>query len=422
MPNNNGTISQLKLRDGWGETGLDGTVLGTTPWEVSVSSNSAQYPFNNNITGGPASSIQGLGNTELNWEKTKMINIGLDMGFLNNKITLTADYYQRKTDNLILGVPLPPSFGYLASRVNQNVASMTNNGFELEVGYNGSSKDFKWFANFNMAINTNNVNSLATGVTNIEAGYNADFGNYNITNTAAGQPIQSFYGWEVEGIFQTAADVAKHAKQNAATAPGDFAFKDVNGDNVIDLNDRVFLGSFLPKQTYSLNLGASYKNFDLSVFFYAVNGNKIYNAARVISEGMIRFFNASTQVLNAWSPSNTNAIVPRAISGDPNENSRMSTRFLEDGSYFRMKNIILSYNIPNSALQSVTKGVVSSFRIYVSAQNLLTATSYSGYDPEVGNRTPTSAGSTNGSNLTNGIDYAVYPQPVSYNVGLQVSF
>ncbi|HEY4966100.1 MAG TPA: TonB-dependent receptor [Puia sp.] len=408
-------ISELKLRGGWGETGLDGLVLGYTPWEVSVASNSAQYPFNNNLTGGPASSIQGLGNTALNWEKTDMYNIGLDMGFLRNKITFTADYYQRKTNNLILGVPLPPSFGYLNSIVNQNVASMTNNGFEMQVGYNENSGAFKWNATFLMAMNTNNVNSLAPGVTNIEAGYNADFGNYNITNTAAGHPIQSFYGWEVEGIFQTAADVAKHAKQNAATAPGDLMFKDVNGDGVIDLNDRVFLGSFIPKASYSLNLGANYKNFDLSVFFYSVQGNKIYNASRVITEGMIRFFNAGTQVLNAWTPTNTNTNIPRAISGDPNENARMSTRFLEDGSYFRMKNIILAYNIPAATLQNVTKGVVSSFRIYVSAQNLLTVTNYSGYDPEVGNRTPTSS-------LTNGIDYAVYPQPKSYNVGIQASF
>jgi TonB-linked SusC/RagA family outer membrane protein len=415
-------ISELKLRAGYGITGLDGSVLGTTPWEVSVASNSAQYPFNNNITGGPASSIQGLGNTELNWEKTNMTNVGLDIGFLRNKITFSADYYQRKTNNLILGVPLPPSFGYLNSIVNQNVASMTNNGFEMQVGYHETSGAFKWFADFNMAMNTNKVNSLAPGVKNIEAGYNADFGNYNITNTAAGQPIQSFFGWQVEGIFQTAADVTKHAKQNAATAPGDLMFKDVNGDGVIDLNDRVFLGSFLPKETYSLNVGGSYKNFDLSVFFYGVQGNKIYNASRVITEGMIRFFNAGTQVLNAWTPTNTNTNVPRAISGDPNENARMSTRFLEDGSYVRMKNIILAYSIPGKTLQSVAKGVVSSFRIYVSAQNLFTSTKYSGYDPEVGNRTPTTVGSTTGSNLTNGIDYAVYPQPKSYNVGIQASF
>jgi TonB-linked SusC/RagA family outer membrane protein len=425
MQKGDSKISELKLRAGYGITGLNGLVLGNTPWQVSVASNSAQYPFDNSITGGPSSSIQGLGNTDLAWEQTSMINIGLDLGLLKNKITLSADYYQRKTDNLILGVPLPPSFGYLTSTVNQNIAGMKNNGFEIAVGYNQSEGQFKWFANFNMSIITNNVTHLAPGVQNIEAGGNADFGSYNITNTAAGHSIQSFYGWEVEGIFQTAADVAKHATQVTGvngTAPGDLAFKDLNGDGVIDLNDRTYLGSFIPKATYSLNLGVSYKNFDLSAFFYSVQGNKIFNATRVITEGMVRFFNAGTQVLNAWTPSNTNTDIPRAISSDPNQNSRPSTRFVEDGSYFRMKNIILSYSIPNAKLQSWTKGVVGSFRIYVSAQNLLTITNYSGYDPEVGNRTPTVSGTTTGSALTNGIDFAVYPQPKAYNIGIQVGF
>jgi len=416
MKNSDTKISELKLRAGYGITGLNGLLLGNTPWQVSVSANSAQYPFDNNITGGPASSIQGLGNTELNWEKTKMLNIGLDFGMLNNRLTFTADWYQRRTDNLILAVPLPPSFGYLNSTVNQNVASMTNSGFEMSVGYNQNQGAFTWFANFNFNILTNNVNSLTAGVTNIERGSDADYGGYNITNTAPGHPIQSFYGWEVEGIFQDDAAVAKHATQTAGTAPGDLAFKDINGDGVINLSDRTYLGSFLPKGTYSLNLGASYKNFDLSVFLYSVQGNKIYNATRVISEGMIRFFNAGTQVLDAWTPTHTNTNMPRAISSDPNGNARTSSRFVEDGSYFRMKNIILSYTIPNPTLQSVTKGVVSSFKIYVSAQNLLTITNYSGYDPEVGNRTPSS------SYLTNGIDFAVYPQPKAYNIGIQVGF
>ncbi|MFZ1715960.1 MAG: SusC/RagA family TonB-linked outer membrane protein, partial [Saprospiraceae bacterium] len=199
------------------------------------------------------------------------------------------------------------------------------------------------------------------------------------------------------------------------TAPGDIKFKDINGDGVIDLNDRVFLGSFIPKATYALNLGANYKNFDFSTFFQGVQGNKIFNATRVITEGMVRFFNAGTQVLNAWTPSNTNTDIPRAISSDPNQNARPSTRFLEDGSYLRLKNIMLGYNLPESSLSSITKGALSSFRIYVSAQNILTFTKYSGYDPEVGNRTP-------GSSLTNGIDFAVYPQPKSYQVGIQANF
>jgi hypothetical protein len=206
----------------------------------------------------------------------------------------------------------------------------------------------------------------------------------------------------------------------AATSPGDIKFRDISGpngkpDGVIDNNDRTYLGTYLPKVSYGLNLSADYKNFDLSVFFQGVQGNKIYNNVRVITEGMIRFFNAGTQVLNAWTPTNTNTNIPRAITGDPNANSRVSTRFLENGSYLRLKNISLGYNFAPRQLSSWTRGTISSFRIYVAGQNLLTFTDYSGYDPEVGNR-------TGFNNLTNGIDYAVYPQPKTVQVGLQVNF
>ncbi|MES2775675.1 MAG: TonB-dependent receptor [Bacteroidota bacterium] len=408
-------ISELKVRAGYGVTGLNGVLLGNTPWLVNVSSNSAVYPFNNSITGGPASSIQGLGNKDLEWEIFKQFNVGLDLGLFKNKVTLSAEYYQRTTDNLILNVPLPPSFGYIATSVPQNVGGMDVNGFEFQLGYNKREGPLRWNVNANMSFVTNEVKRLAEGVSNIEAGSDADYGGYSITNTAVGQPVQSFFGWEVEGIFQNAGEVTKHAIQNAATAPGDLKFKDQNGDGVIDLKDRVFIGNFIPKMTYAFNLGANYKNFDASVFFQGVQGNKIYNATRVISEGMIRFFNAGTQVLNAWTPTNTNTNIPRAISADPNQNARTSTRFLEDGSFLRMKNIMLGYNVSGSALQSLTKGTVKNIRIYVSAQNILTFTKYTGYDPEVGNRTPN-------SNLTSGIDFAVYPQPKAFQVGIQAGF
>jgi len=261
------------------------------------------------------------------------------------------------------------------------------------------------------------VLSLAPGVANIEAGSDVDLTEgYNVTNTAPGHAIQSYYGWVVEGIFQSQDEVSKHATQAAGTGPGDIKFKDLNGDGVIDNKDRTFLGSFIPKLTYSLNVGANYKNFGLSVFFQGVQGNKIYNALRTTTEGMVRFFNAGTKVLNAWTPTNTNTDVPRAISSDPNQNARPSNRFLEDGSYLRLKNVMLSYTIPDKSLQSITKGIVSNFRIYVSAQNILTFTKYTGFDPEVGNRAPGS------SSLTNGIDYAVYPQPKAYQVGITANF
>ncbi|PWU02574.1 MAG: SusC/RagA family TonB-linked outer membrane protein [Bacteroidetes bacterium] len=410
-------VSELKLRAGYGITGLNGTILGNTPWLVSVNANSAYYPFDNSLNSGPASSIPGLGNPDLSWETTKQFNIGMDLGLLNNAVTLTVEYYQRKTDNLILAVPLSPSMGYLNSTVISNVGAMQNTGVELQAGYNDRKGAFTWNALANISFIRNRVNALADGVPNIEAGSDVDLTEgYNVTNTAVGQPVQSFYGWVVEGIFQSADEVSKHAFQTAATSPGDIKFKDINGDGKIDNNDRTFLGTFIPKFSYSLNLGANYKNFGLTVFMGGVQGNKIYNALRTTTEGMVRFFSAGTAVLNAWSPSNTNTTVPRAISSDPNQNARPSTRFLEDGSYFRLKNISLSYNVPDASLQSITKGVVKNFTIYISAQNLLTITKYSGFDPEVGNRAPGS------SSLTNGIDYAVYPQPKGYQVGINVNF
>lgn len=414
-------ISEMKLRAGYGITGLNGLVLGNTPWQVNIAANSAAYPFNGVVPNGNVSSIPKLGNRDLEWETTKQINIGLDLGLFRNKLTLSVEYYQRKTDNLILNVPLPPSFGFITSTVPLNVGAMKNNGFEFQLGYAERQGDFKWNASTNMSFVTNQVTRLAEGVTNIEAGGDADFGSYNITNTAVGQAIQSFYGWEVEGIFQSEADVTKHAVQVASTptakgtSAGDLMFKDQNGDGKIDNSDRIFLGSFIPKITYAVNLGANYKNFDLSMFFQGVQGNKVFNATRVITEGMVRFFNAGTQVLNAWTPTNTNTNIPRAISSDPNQNARPSTRFLEDGSFLRLKNIMLGYNMPAAAIKSATKGTVKSLRFYISAQNVFTVTKYKGYDPEVGNRTPNSS-------LTSGIDFAVYPQPKSYQVGLQASF
>ncbi|MDP4247160.1 MAG: SusC/RagA family TonB-linked outer membrane protein, partial [Bacteroidota bacterium] len=209
-------ISELKLRAGYGVAGLNGILLGSYPWEVVVNANSAYYPFGNSLNAGPASSIQALGNLSLAWEKTKQFNIGMDLGLLNNKITISTEYYRRKTNNLILAVPLPSSLGNLNSTVNQNVAAMTNSGFELQAGYNNRGGAFKWNVTGNLSIITNKVLSLAGSVPNIEAGSDVDLSEgYGITNTAPGHPIQSFYGWQVEGIFQNAADVSKHATQTA---------------------------------------------------------------------------------------------------------------------------------------------------------------------------------------------------------------
>lgn len=412
-------FSELKVRAGYGVTGLSGTVLGSYPWLVGVDANNTVYPFNNSNGGSNTtlgSSINALGNKELEWEKTKQLNIGVDVGMMNNRLTLSAEFFNRVTDNLLLNVPVPPSFGYPTSTVLQNVAEMENNGFELQAGYNSKTdKDFSWSVFGNFSKITNKVNKLAEGVDNIEAGANQDFGTYNITRTQPGESIQSFYGWVTEGIFQTSAEVSSSPFQTSGTGAGDIKFRDMNKDGKIDLDDRVFLGSFLPDFIYSINGTLRYKNFDLTMFFQGVQGNKVFNASRIISEGMVRLFGAGTEVLNAWTPTNTNTNIPRAENGDPNQNVRPSDRWIEDGSFLRMKNLILAYNFPVSIINGPNKSVVNGIRIYVSGQNLITSTQYKGFDPEVGNRTP-------GASLTNGIDYATYPQPKSFQIGLQANF
>jgi len=422
-------ISELKLRAGYGLTGLNaavggvganGTALGDYPWDVGVQVNQALYPFGGGLGNGPASYYNQIPNPLLHWETTKQFNVGADLGLYDNKLTLTAEYFRRKTDNLILDVPTPSSFGLGGAGVNGNVASMENNGFELQAGYHQREGAFKWDIAGLVSVIRNKVLSLNIANASIAAGGDGDFGGgAPLTNTVAGRPVQSFYGWKTDGIFQSAADVAKGPVQLAGTDPakstaaGDIRFKDQNGDGKITDSDRTFLGSYLPKFTYSLNYSATYKNFDLAIFFQGVQGNKVFNAERVIVEGMSRLFNSGTAVLNAWTPSNTRTDIPRAISGDPNQNVRPSDRWVEDGSYLRVKNLMIGYTIPASGLQSLTKGAVTRFRVYISSQNLLTFTKYKGWDPEVGTRR---------TSLTNGIDYGQYPSARSYQVGVQVGF
>ena len=423
-------ISELKLRAGYGETGLNGIgifaklpnsqLANDYPWQAVVSQNGALYPFNNTMpSGGNASFYNAISNLDLEWEKTKQLNIGVDLGLLNNRVTLSADYYRRKTDNLMLNVPTPGSFGFATQGVLANVGSMENNGLDLQLAYKKSVGDFKWDVTGNISFISNKVISLNTPNASIDQGGDQDFGGgAPITRTKAGEPIQSFYGYVVDGIFQSDAEVTSSPFQTDKTKAGDLKFRDISGpdgkpDGAITADDRTFLGNYLPDYSYSVNFSATYKNFDASIFFQGVQGSKIFNATRIISEGMARLFGSGTAVLNAWTPTNTNTNVPRAVSGDPNQNVRPSTRWIEDGSYLRLKNIMIGYNIPSGFLQSFVKGAVSSFRVYVASQNLLTFTKYKGWDPEIGSKNTT---------LTNGIDYGQYPAARSFQFGVQVGF
>lgn len=410
------TISELKLRASYGTLGVNN--INAFEWQSVIGINTF-YPFNNVHTAGAF--FDKLPNYELTWETTEMSNFGIDLGLFNDKVTLSAEYFQRKVDDLLLAVSLAPSMGY-TQPLKGNFGKMENSGFELEVGYHKRTGDLTFDLSANLGTVRNKVTDLFVPGNTIFAGTNADFGGYPFTKTEKGQPVQGFFGWVTDGIFQSQSeiDAANAIDGDASTpyqseaAPGDLRFVDIDDNGVIDPSDRTYLGSFLPDFSYGLNFAANYKNFDITLFLQGVQGNEVVNGTKVLTQGMLRLFGAETAVLNAWTPENPNTNVPRAVNGDPNQNSRTSNRFVEDGSYMRVKSLIIGYSLPSGILNSFAGGAVRKLRIYASFQNLLTITDYTGYDPEIGARTQNS--------LIQGIDYGQYPQPRTIMGGIQVGF
>ncbi len=395
-------ISDLKIRGSYGETGNDR--IGDYVYQGTLNSNMF-YNFDGSLQS--ASTISALANADLKWETTKMKNIGLDLGLFSDKLSLSVEWFQNTTEDMILGVPIPPSLGYDGAPV-ANVGTVRNDGVELTLGYRYETSDFRLALDGNMGFINNELVSLGSGNTIFGPGFQGDA----MTLTEEGRPIAYFYGWIADGIFQNGEDTSIQPD----AAPGDIKFRDINNDGVIDANDRTYLGHYLPDFTYGLNVNASYKGFDFTMFWQGVYGNEIFSNIRYHTEGMTRLFNASTAVLDRWTPTNTNTDIPRAISGDPNRNARASSRFIEDGSYLRLKNISIGYSIPTAALESFSRGAISRLRVYVSAQNLLTFTNYSGYDPEISVRTDINA------SLGTGIDYGQFPSARTVMGGIQVTF
>ncbi|UZD21731.1 TonB-dependent receptor [Algoriphagus halophytocola] len=395
-------VSDLKLRASYGETGNDR--IGDYVYQATINSN-LFYNFDENLLTG--STISALANADLKWETTIMKNIGLDLGLFNDQFTLALEWYENTTEDMILGVPIPPSLGYDGAPV-ANVGTVKNTGFEITAGYELRSGDFQMAIDGNMGFVSNELVSLGSGNTIFGPNFQGDA----MTLTEEGQPIAYFYGWIADGIFQSGEDTSQQPDAEA----GDIRFRDINNDGVINADDRTNLGHYLPDFTYGLNMNASYKGFDFTMFWQGVSGNEIFNNLRYHTEGMTRLFGASAVVLDRWTPNNTDTNVPRAISGDPNRNARASSRFVEDGSYLRLKNISLGYSIPSSLLDAWSKGNISKVRVYVSAQNLLTFTDYSGYDPEISVRTGIN------SSLGTGIDYGQFPAARTIMGGIQLAF
>ena len=411
---NNNVLSELKLRGSYGLAGNFQT-RGVYDYQSTISGNQI-YEFNQGSTTGSAGyTIRALSNADIKWETSYMTNVGVDVGFLSNKITFTAEYFNTRTKDMILSRPIPISYGY-DTPPTANLGEVENKGFELQLGYHKSQGELTFSATGNISVVRNEVIDLGDEGTTISAG---DWYGDNLTQTKVGEPIAFFNGYLTDGLFQQ----GESSPLQPDAKPGDIRFKDVNGDGSLNNDDKVNIGHFLPDFSYGINLSATWKGFDATLFLQGVSGNEIYSVVKYELEGMSRLFNSGTAVLDRWTPENTDTNVPRAVSGDPNRNGRASDRFVEDGSYFRIKNFTLGFNVPGATLTSITNNSLTKLRIYVTTQNLLTLTNYdSGYDPEIGNRNNENMGAPLTQSLIQGIDFGQFPQSRSVVVGLQLGF
>ena len=402
-------ISSLKLRGSYGVLGNQ--EIGDYQYSAAIASNI------NYVTGVDQHKWFGAIQTSfaspnIKWENTQTSNVGLDLGLFNSRLTLTADYFIKKTNDVLLNVPIPGSAGSVSNPV-VNAGTLKNNGFELGLNYGDHVGKFSYNIFGTLTSVHNKVVELGTGTQKIFGGQPTHHG-ASTTVTEAGGPVSAFYLIKAIGIFNSQAEVDAYNKGGAPiqpnAAPGDIKFLDANGDGQINDQDRVYCGSPFPNFEYGFGFNASFHNFDLNVFFQGTHGNKIYNGLRQDLESFNLEFNYSTAALNAWTPQN-HSDVPRAITSDPNLNNQTSSRFLEDGSYLRMKTLQIGYTF----LEGLTNRMkVSSVRAYFSADNLFTITNYTGFNPDIG-RT--------GSILDRGVDFGhvAYPLARTLSIGVQLS-
>lgn len=394
-------INDLKLRATYGATGNQDGVGNYPAYSLLATQN---YVLNNTV-------VTGLGpnqiaNPDLSWETTVQADLGVDLSLFNSRINITADAYVKKTRDLLLSVTIPSTSGY--SSAIKNLGRVENRGLELSVSTINLDGAFKWNTDINYVMNRNKVLDIG-GAPQIFAGQVANIAqNVNSGIIRVGEPLGSFYGYVTDGLYQNEAELAALQDPNAKK-PGDRRYKDLNNDKKIDDNDRTIIGRAQPKFIGGISNTFSYAGFDLTVFLQGVYGNDILNANRFELEYLNGTTNQDRDMLDRWTPSHTNTDIPRAATTRPA--NRISTRQIEDGSYLRLKNLQLGYNLPASVLKTAR---VQAMRLYVSAQNLVTWTKYSGYDPEV-NR-------FGQDSRSQGFDYASYPAAKTVLFGLNISF
>ena len=392
---NSATISNLKIRASYGLTG--NSEIGSYRSQANLSTNA--YPLNGTRASGTA--IGTLANPNLRWEKTSQFNIGADLGIVDNRISIEADYYHKNTHDHLLNAPVPSTSGYTV--VTRNVGSMTNRGFELSINsINIDNKNFRWYTSFNFSSLQNKVTALG------EKNEDIIYGFKNLLILRVGQSAGSFYGYVTEGIWGTSqkTEAAAYGK-----LPGDLRILDLNGDGTINGQDQTIIGKGIPDFYGTLSNKFTFKNFDLVLELQYSEGNDVFDNSRNSGEARQGIANSYATVLNAWTPTNQNAVLEQVRPTGAGYAYYMDTRKLQDGSFIRGKNLLLGYTIPKS---TTSKWGLNNCRFYVSGQNLFLITKYEGYDPEVSNY--------DNDVFSQGVNYASYPKARTFMVGVNVGF
>lgn len=404
-------LSSLKLRGSWGKLGNQ--EIGNYPFSSLVETGQRAYSFGDKIATG--ASIVETGNSNVRWETTTQTNVGLDLSLWKDRLSFIVDVFKKRTDDILVRVPVPQAGGSQRPPF-VNAGSVENKGIELGIIYKNKIKEFNYNIGANISAISNKVVSIAESEP-ILGGFGLSDG--PLTRTEAGYPIGSFYLYKMLGIFQTQEEIDKSPFQTLDTRAGDVKFADLNGDNKIDDKDREHAGNPFPDFTYGANISLTWKNFDLSLMAQGIQGNDVYFLnGNFAYETQTRGFNSYAKILERWTPTNTNTTIPKVSLDDRNGNRRSSTRWIEDGSYFRIRNITLGYNLKNVIKW---KGI-EALRLYVTAQNALTWTKYPGLDPEIQANTNDTRGLGISSDLAVGIDWGTVPAPRTFIMGVKLDF
>jgi TonB-linked SusC/RagA family outer membrane protein len=404
-------ISALKIRASWGRLGNQ--EIGVYPYSSLVKTGQRVYVFGEEIATG--AELVETGNSNIKWETTTQTDFGLDFSVWGDRLSFIADYYRKVTSDILVRVPVPQAGGAI-NPPYVNAAEVENKGMELGLVFKNKSGGFAYSVGANISVVRNQVLSVA-GSEPILGGFGLSDG--PITRTEPGYPVGSFYLYNMEGLFQNQAEIDASPFQTDDTRPGDVKFADLNGDDIIDDKDRAHFGNPFPDFIYGLNASVTWKNFDLSVLAQGVEGNDVYFLyGNFAYETQSRGFNSYNDILNRWTPTHTNTDIPKVSIDDRNGNRRLSTRFLEDGSYLRIRNITLGYNF-KSLLKT---DAIGSLRVYVTAQNAFTFTQYPGLDPEIQANTNDTRGINIPSDLAVGIDWGTVPAPRTFLAGVTLDF